>query len=82
MKANYTQSLQKEATMKIRAEIKRRLQKKKKISKTKSYLIEKISNIIKILVKLAKRKKRIDANKVRNEPREITNGVIDIKRIT
>ena len=42
----------------------------------------KISNIIKILVKLAKRKKRIDANKVRNEPREITNGVIDIKRIT
>lgn len=82
MKANYTQSLQKEATMKIRAEIKRRLKKKKKISKTKSQLIEKISNIIKILVKLAKRKKRIDANKVRNEPREITNGVIDIKRIT
>ena len=82
MKANYTQSLQKEATMKIRAEIKRRLKKKKKISKTKSQLIEKISNIIKILVKLAKRKKRIDANKVRNGPREITNGVIDIKRIT
>ena len=82
MKANYTQSLQKEATMKIRAEIKRRLKKKKKISKTKSQLIEKISNIIKILVKLAKRKKRIDANKDRNEPREITNGVIDIKRIT
>ena len=81
---NKAQSRRKEI-MKIKAEISKIEQKKKKvqnINESKSWFFEMINKIDKPLTRLIKKKReRIQINKIRNERGEITTDTKEIQRI-
>ena len=52
-----------------------------KINKTKSWFFEKINKIAKPLVRLIKKKKKNQMNKMRNEKGEVTKDNAEIQRI-
>ena len=53
-----------------------------KINKTKSWFIEKINKIDKLLARLIKKKReKNQINEIRNENGEITTDIIEIQRI-
>ena len=70
--------------IKVRAEINEIETKKTtaKINKTKSWFLEKINNIDKLLARLIKKKReRMQINKIRNEKGEVTMDDVEIQSI-